>query len=174
MNHRRSNDPPTWRLTKPLRARIRAGHPWIYDRALAPAKLAAGELATIVDEDGPIAIAIADPASPIRARVLDRAGATIDAAWVRGRTEAAAARRSRDPLLVDCTGRRLVHGEADLCPGLVVDAYADTAVIVFDGAAAAAFWRPYVPDVLAGLARGGAEIRHAWLRPVRGSGKHAG
>src|SRR5437762_13719320 len=115
-----------WRLTKPLRARIRGGHPWIYDRALAepPRGIAAGDLATIVDEEGPVATALADPGSPIRARVLDVPGAAIDAGWVRARVEAAAARRARDPLLVGCTGRRLVHGEGDACPGLVVDAYA--------------------------------------------------
>lgn len=159
-----------WRLTKPLRARIRAGHPWIYDRALAapPRGLAAGDLVTIVDDDGPVAIALADPASPIRARVLDDAGAAIDARWVRARVEAAAARRARDPLLVGCTGRRLVHGEGDACPGLVVDAYADTAVIVHDGAAAAAFWRAHQDAVIEGLSRGGAAIAHVWVRGTRG------
>ncbi len=159
-----------WRLTKPLRARIRAGHPWIYDRALAPPPrgIAAGELVTIADDEGPVATAFADPGSPIRARVLDDPGAVIDAGWVRARAESAAARRARDPLLVGCTGRRLVHGEADACPGLVVDAYADTAVIVFDGAAAAAFWRGHTAAVLAGLERGGAAIAHAWIRGVRG------
>lgn len=86
---------------------------------------------------------------------------------MRGRVEAAAARRARDPLLVGCTGRRLVHGEGDACPGLVVDAYADTAVIAFDGAAAAAFWRGHLDAVLDGLARGGAELAHAWLRAGR-------
>lgn len=157
-----------WRLTKPLRARIRAGHPWIYDRALAPPRgITAGAIVTLVDDDGPVATALADPGSPIRARVLDVPGAVIDAAWVRGRTEAAAARRARDPLLVGCTGRRLVHGEADGCPGLVIDHYADTAVIVFDGDAAAAFWRPRLDDVLAGLERGGAELAHAWVRGAR-------
>lgn len=160
---------PTWRLTKPLRARIRAGHPWIYDRALAPPPrgLAAGDLVTITDEDGPVATALADPGSPIRARVLDAPGASIDAAWVRARVEAAAALRARDPLLVGCTGRRLVHGEGDGCPGLVVDAYADTAVIVYDGAAAAAFWRGHTEAVLAGLERGGASIAHVWIRGAR-------
>lgn len=159
-----------WRLTKPLRARIAAGHPWIYDRALAPPPrgLGAGELVTIADEDGPVAIAFADPTSPIRARVLDAPGAVIDAGWVRARAEAAAARRTRDPLLAGCTGRRLVHGEGDACPGLVVDAYADTVVIVHDGAAAAAFWRPHTDAVLAGLERGGAAIAHAWIRSPRG------
>lgn len=160
---------PRWRLTKPLRARIRAGHPWLYDRALgeAPRGVVAGDIVEIVDDDGPIATALADPGSPLRARILDAPGARIDAAWVAGRVEAAAARRQRDPLLVGCTGVRLVHGEGDACPGLVVDAYADTAVIVFDGAAAAAMWRPHLPAVLDGLARGGAEIRHAWLRGER-------
>lgn len=160
-----------WRLTKPLRGRIRGGHPWIYDRALAPPRgIAIGDVVTIVDDDGPIATALADPESPIRARVLDEPAAAIDAAWVRGRVEAAAARRARDPLLVGCTGRRLVHGEGDACPGLVVDAYADTAVIAFDGAAAAAFWRGHLGAIFDGLARGGAEIAHAWLRAGRRSG----
>lgn len=99
--------------------------------------------------------------------MLDEPGAAIDAAWVRTRVEAAAARRARDPLLVGCTGRRLVHGEGDACPGLVVDAYADTAVIAFDGAAAAVFWRGHLDAVLDGLARGGAELAHAWLRAGR-------
>ena len=158
----------TARLTKPLRARIRAGHPWIYDRAVTlPSGLAPGELVRIVDDDGPVAIAFADPASPIRARVLGDADATIDAGWVRSRCEAAAARRTRDPLLVGCTGRRLVHGEGDGLPGLVVDQYADTGVIVFDGPAAAAFWRPLLEPVLAGLDAGGVPLTHVWLRGDR-------
>jgi 23S rRNA (cytosine1962-C5)-methyltransferase len=158
-----------WRLGKPLRAAIRAGHPWVYDRALGPAPrgVVAGDVVELADADGPIATAIADPGSPLRARILAEPGATIDGAWVRARAEAAAARRTRDPLLVGCTGRRLVHGEGDAMPGLVVDAYAETAVVVFDGVAAAAFWRPRLPDVLAGLARGGAELAHAWLRGER-------
>lgn len=159
----------TWRVTKPLRDRIRAGHPWVYDRALAPApSIAIGELVTLVDDRGPLATALADPTSPLRARILDVPDAACDGTWARGRAEAAAARRARDPLLVGCTGRRLVHGEADGCPGLVIDAYADTAVVVFDGPAAAAFWRPHLPDVLAGLERGSdAPIAHAWLRGER-------
>ena len=158
----------TLRVTKPLRDAIRAGHPWVYDRALAPAKqIAVGELVTLVDDKGPIATALADPSSPIRARILDVPDAACDGAWAGARAEAAAARRARDPLLVGCTGRRLVHGEADGCPGLVVDAYTDTAVVVFDGPAAAAFWRARIADVLAGLERGGATIAHVWLRGER-------
>ncbi|NVB83469.1 MAG: class I SAM-dependent rRNA methyltransferase [Kofleriaceae bacterium] len=158
-----------WRVTKPLRDRVRAGHPWVYDRALEkPKGIKTGDLVTLVDEKGPLATALADPTSPLAARVLDLdPGASCDGAWVRARTEAAANRRARDPLLVGCTGRRLVHGEADACPGLVVDIYADTAVIVFDGPAATAFWRARIGDVLVGLERGGAVIAHAWLRGER-------
>jgi 23S rRNA (cytosine1962-C5)-methyltransferase len=160
---------PRWRLQKPLRERIAAGHPWIYDRALGAAKgVAAGELVTIVDERGPIATALADPASPIRARVLDLdPDAACDGAWARDRTERAATRRARDPLLVGCTGRRLVHGEGDACPGLVVDVYDTTAVIVFDGEAALRFWRERLEHVIAGLERGGARLEHVWLRGDR-------
>lgn len=158
----------TLRLTKPLRDAIRSGHPWVYDRALAPAKtIESGELVTLVDDQGPIATALADPTSPIRARILDVPDAACDGAWAAARAEAAAQRRARDPLLVGCTGRRLVHGEADACPGLVVDAYTDTAVVVFDGPAATAFWRARIADVIAGLERGGATIAHVWLRGER-------
>jgi len=159
----------TLRLTKPLRDRILAGHPWLYDRALAPIPpdVTAGDLVTIADADGDIALAFADPESPIRARILAPPGTRLDAAWTRSRAEAAAARRTRDPLLAGCTGRRLLHGEADACPGLVVDLYDTTAVLVFDGGAAAQFWRPRLADVLTGLERGGATIAHAWLRGER-------
>jgi 23S rRNA (cytosine1962-C5)-methyltransferase len=156
-------------LVKPLRERIRAGHPWIYDRALAalPRDVAAGEVVVIADDEGEIALAFADPGSPIRARIVAPPDARLDAAWLRGRAEVAAARRARDPLLAGCTGRRLVHGEADACPGLVVDLYDTTAVVVFDGGAAAAFWRPRLDDVLSGLDDGGAAIEHVWLRGER-------
>jgi 23S rRNA (cytosine1962-C5)-methyltransferase len=129
--------------------------------------VAPGDVLTVADAEGEIALAFADPGSPIRARILAPPGSRLDPAWARDRAEAAAARRIRDPLLAGCTGRRLIHGEADACPGLVVDLYDTTAVVVFDGPAAAGFWRPRLGDVLAGLERGGAMIAHAWLRGER-------
>lgn len=163
-----------WRVTKPLRDRVRAGHPWVYDRALvAPSGIAAGDIVMLVDEKGPLATALADPTSPLAARVLDQdPDAVCDDAWAARRAEAAAARRTRDPLLVGCTGRRLVHGEADGCPGLVVDQYGTTAVIVFDGPAQALFWRARLASVLRGLERGGALIDHVWLRGERRERSH--
>lgn len=162
----------TARLTKPLRDRVRAGHPWIYDRALAlPTGARPGDVVTVVDAEGPLAVAYVDPTSPIRGRVLALdVRARIDDAWARARARAAAARRVRDPLLAGCTGWRVVHGEGDGCPGLVIDRYGETCVIVFDGGAAAAFWRPLLPAVLAGLRDGGLVVAHAWLRGERGRG----
>lgn len=155
-------------MLKPLRDRIRAGHPWLYDRAVTlPAALAPGDVVDVIDDDGAVAIAYGDPSSPIRARLLAEPGTIIDSGWTRARAAAAAARRVRDPLLTGCTGRRWIHGEADGCPGLVIDGYDTTAVVVFDGAAAAAFWRPRIADVLAGLAAGGAEFVHVWSRGER-------
>ena len=132
-----------------------------------PSEVGPGDIVTVADDDGEVAVAFADPDSPIRARVLAPPGTRLDAGWTRDRAETAAIHRTRDPLLASCTGRRLVHGEADACPGLVVDLYATTAVVVFDGPAAAVFWRPRLADVLAGLERGGAVIEHGWLRGER-------
>ena len=162
---------PVLRLAKPLRDAIAAGHPWIYDRALRPLPpgLAAGDLAVIADDHGPLATVVVEPASPIRARVLDRApDAAIDAAWARGRARAAAAARAGDPTLAATDAWRIVHGENDFLPGLVVDVYAGIAVVVFDGPAAAALWRPLVPAVLDGIRLGGVAVTGAWLRGARG------
>ncbi len=159
----------TWRVVKPLRDSVRAGHPWIYDRALAAANnINVGDVVTLVDEQGPLCTALADPTSPLRARVLDLApDAACDGAWARGRAEAAAKRRIRDPLLVGCTGRRIIHGEGDACAGLVIDLYADTAVVVFDGPAASVFWRARLEQVLIGLERAGIAIAHVWVKGER-------
>lgn len=158
-----------WRVVKPLRDHIRAGHPWVFDRALgaSPAGVAAGEVVLLVDERGPLATALADPQSPIRARVLQRGDISVDHAWTASRATAAAERRTRDPLLIGCSGKRLIHGEADGMPGLVVDQYDTTAVVVYDGAATTAFWQPRLADVIAGLERGGANIDHVWIRGDR-------
>jgi len=163
----------TLRLTKPLRDAIAAGHPWIYDRALrpVPAGVAAGDLAVVADERGPVATVVVDPASPIRARVLDLdPEAAIDARWARARARGAAAARVSDPLLAASDGWRLLHGENDFVPGLTVDVYAGVAVAVFDGAAAARLWRPLLPAVLEGLREGGVAIAATWVRGARGEG----
>jgi 23S rRNA (cytosine1962-C5)-methyltransferase len=141
----------------------------VYDQAIGPVALAPGTIATLVDGDGPVATAMIDPDGPIRARVLDRdPAAVIDDAWVRRRAAAAARRRRIPPSLADTDALRAIHGENDALPGLTVDVYAGVAVVVFDGAAAAALWRPRWPAVRAGLVEGGLAIAATWTRGVRG------
>jgi len=68
-----------------------------------------------------------NPHSLIAARLLDRdPGAAIDAAFVRRRLESAAGLRAR---VSDSRYHRLVHAEADLLPGLIVDRYDDVFVL---------------------------------------------
>jgi 23S rRNA (cytosine1962-C5)-methyltransferase len=65
----------------------------------------------------------ANPSSLITARVLSRRKEEIDEDFFRGRIEAAAARRER--LYPGKSSYRLVYGESDFLPGLVVDRYGD-------------------------------------------------
>ncbi len=68
-----------------------------------------------------------NPHSLIAARLLDRdPAATIDVDWLRTRLREAIALRER---VCDTPFHRLVHAEADLLPGLIIDRYGDVAVL---------------------------------------------
>jgi 23S rRNA (cytosine1962-C5)-methyltransferase len=159
-------------LRRPLLRAIERGHPWIYDQALGDIDAAAGEVVTIAEGKRGIATAFADPRGPIRARVLALgAEADVGPAWVRERARIAAAQRSPalSPELEHTDALRVIHGENDGLPGLTVDVYAGVAVIVYDGEAAAKFWRPRVDAALDGIRAGGVAVAQRWFRPVRGS-----
>ena len=100
-----------------------AGHPWIFrsDVTLRPDGPAG--TARVSDQRGkPIGIALWSPTSEISLRLLDRdPDATIDGVWWRTRLARAIARRDR--LSHDANAYRLVHGEGDLIPSLIVDRY---------------------------------------------------
>jgi 23S rRNA (cytosine1962-C5)-methyltransferase len=107
-----------------------------------------GDLAVIFDRKRRfLAVGLYDPRSTIRVRVLQhRQAATIDRGWFRDKLAAAA--HLRAPLLKTATdGYRLVHGENDGLPGLVLDRYAQTAVLKLYTAA----WIPHLEDVCAAL-----------------------
>jgi 23S rRNA (cytosine1962-C5)-methyltransferase len=161
-------------VDKPLRNAISNGHPWVYDRAIRlPSTLRAGDVVTLVDDQGPLATAYVDPGSAIAARIIAFPAAAdhnhdVGAAWAKQRASLATSRRVHDALLLDCTGRRIIHGEADGCPGLVIDGYARTLVVVFDGPAANQFWTTRLDAVLAGISAAGVEFDNVWLRGERG------
>jgi len=119
----------TIRVSRKAAARIASGHPWIYTSDLIDRKDAqGGSVVAIIDPAGrSLGVAHYSDSSLISLRLLDRGRPTVDAAFFRKRIEAAAAVRKRH---VRETGAyRLVHAEADLLPGLVIDRYADCFVL---------------------------------------------
>jgi 23S rRNA (cytosine1962-C5)-methyltransferase len=122
---------------------LRKRHPWIYSGAIAHVEGAprAGATVSVHAADGsPLAVAAWSPASNIRARVWSFDPETVvDPAFFAGRIRAAV--RARASLLdAEHTGCRLVHGESDGLPGVVVDRYGEIAVTQFLSAGAEA-WR---------------------------------
>ena len=153
-------------------------HPWVFESSIASGKADAGETVRVVAHDGAfLAWAAFSPSSQIRLRAwsFDEAE-RIDAGFFERRIAKALAIRARLPIASD--GRRLIHGEADGLPGLVVDRYADTLVAQFLSAGVER-WKPVIADLLltaSGLARlyersdtsvrglEGLEPQTGWLR----------
>jgi 23S rRNA (cytosine1962-C5)-methyltransferase len=111
-------------------------HPWVYDTAIArmKGKPASGDLVAVRSADGGwLAWAAYSPSSTLRARCWSFVeNESIDAAWLATRVQAAVRRRSHLHQVTDAV--RLVFGEADQLPGLVVDRYADQLVVQFQAA----------------------------------------
>ncbi len=121
---------PRLELTKDLARHLRAGHPWVFRKALerGPRALAAGEIVDVVEGTRFVARGYYDPRSAISVRILTREPAeAIDAAfWARRVRRAVALRRE---LVSGTTALRLVHGESDGLPGVVADLYGRWAVL---------------------------------------------
>ncbi len=122
-------------------------HPWVFDSAIEKGNGDPGETVRVESHDGRfLAWASCSPASKIRARIwsFDEAQ-RIDAAFLAGRVQRAVAARGLFELQSD--GVRLVHGEADGLPGLIVDRYGDTLVAQFLSAGAER-WKSVLVDAL--------------------------
>jgi 23S rRNA (cytosine1962-C5)-methyltransferase len=122
-------------------------HPWIFESAIAKGGGDAGETVRIEADDGRfLAWAAFSPHSKIRARAWSFDDPQrIDAAFMASRVSSAVAARERFELPSD--GVRLVHGEADGLPGLIVDRYGDTLVAQFLSAGAER-WKSVLADAL--------------------------
>jgi 23S rRNA (cytosine1962-C5)-methyltransferase len=149
MTHRRDSAPPrrspglvgeaggslpTLQVSADLKASLANGHPWIYrDHLPRELDLEPGSWVRIVS-DGWAGIGICDPTSALCVRMYSR-NAVPDAAWFSERVARARARRS--PLLQDglTTAYRLINGEGDGLPGIVVDVYGPIAVLRLDSTA---------------------------------------
>ncbi|MBS0201964.1 MAG: class I SAM-dependent rRNA methyltransferase [Planctomycetes bacterium] len=131
------------RLNRDLARTIKRGHPWVYADALRDLPRApAGTPAVLLDnrKGQPVAIGFYDPDSPLAFRVCDTDGlAKLDQRWAEQRLRAAVTWR-KSLFDQDTTGYRLLNGEGDSTPGLVVDVYGETAVLKLDGAGPIGFW----------------------------------
>jgi len=135
------------RITAAAETIVRSGHPWLFADSIHELNRAggSGELVVIFDRKNKfLAVGLFDPDSPIRVRIL-HAGkpATINGAWWQARLEQALARR-RNLFDAQTTGHRLIHGESDGWPGLVLDRYDTTLVLKLYTAA----WLPRLDEML--------------------------
>ena len=122
-------------------------HPWIFESAIARGGADAGETVRVESHEGQfLAWAAFSPASKIRARAwsFDEAQ-RIDASFLRAQLAQSIRARTRFDIRSD--GLRLVHGEADGLPGLIVDRYGDTLVAQFLSAGAER-WKSVLADAL--------------------------
>lgn len=129
---------------------LRRRHPWVFDGAIAKGGADAGETVRIDSHEGDfLAWGAYSPASRIRVRVWSFEQAQrIDAAFFRQRLSQAMALRNAWALPSD--GVRLVHGESDGLPGLVVDRYGDTLVAQFTSCGTER-WKSVIADALLDL-----------------------
>jgi 23S rRNA (cytosine1962-C5)-methyltransferase len=122
-------------------------HPWIFESAIARGGADVGETVRVEASDGQfLAWAAFSPASKIRARVwsFDQ-GQRIDASFFIATCQDAIRARARFDIQSD--GLRLIHGESDGLPGLIVDRYGDTLVAQFLSAGVER-WKAVLCDAL--------------------------
>jgi len=122
-------------------------HPWIFDSAIARGGADAGETVKVESSSGQfLAWAAFSPSSRIRARAwsFDEAQ-RIDAAFLT--TLIGRAIRMRACFDIQSDGLRLIHGESDGLPGLIVDRYADTLVAQFTSCGVER-WKDVIADAL--------------------------
>ena len=108
--------------------RLRSGHPWVYKSDVAMVRASGGDVVKVLGSRGrPIGQALYSDRSEIALRYLTRSSDPVDASFWRTRLQDAI--RFRESLNIDATAYRLVHGEADRLPSLVVDRYGDYLVV---------------------------------------------
>ena len=122
-------------------------HPWVFESSIARGGGDAGETVRVVSAEGQfLAWAAYSPQSQIRLRAWSfDEGERIDAALFRRRIDQALAMRARLAIASDSV--RLIHGEADGLPGLIVDRYGQTLVAQFTSAGVER-WKAVIADAL--------------------------
>mgnify|MGYP001171422209 CR=1 FL=1 len=125
---------PVLRLKPGKESTVLQRHPWIFSGALMdiPNEIPHGSLVSVADSAGNIiATGTLSNRTTIAVRAFEFGPATIDAGWIREKMARANDYRRFLGFGIDniTTGFRLVYGESDMLPGLVVDRYKDVLVI---------------------------------------------
>ena len=108
--------------------RLRSGHPWVYRSDVRSAQAEAGAIVRVTDERGRWhGRAFYSDKSQIAVRLLTRENVPVDRAFFTERLRRAAA--YRETVVENTDAYRLVHGEADLLPSIVIDRYGDYLVL---------------------------------------------
>ena len=119
---------PTVVVTRRGAERLYAGHPWVYRSDVVSSDAEPGDLVRVtVERRRPIGWALWSSASQIALRLVSTDRQVDESQLWRARLERAAAYRAS--LQIDATAYRLVHGESDGLPGLIVDRYGDCLVV---------------------------------------------
>jgi 23S rRNA (cytosine1962-C5)-methyltransferase len=142
-------------------------HPWVFRDHMSSAAsvFRDGDWLRLVDgHNQVVGHGIYEDSGAIAIRILRRGAAPPDASWLRGRLAAAVARRTE--LASRTNAIRLVHGENDGIPGVVVDRFADTLVVSSYSAGADALAR-YAARALDPTSPVVGPARHVVLRPAR-------
>lgn len=135
------------KISKSLQAKIRKGFPWVYFYQIKNTGISGkpGDLGAIYDSQNRfLAMGLYDPHSDIRLRILiTRTPQEITGEFFRHRLKKALALRA-DLATPETTAYRVVNGENDGFPGMVMDRYADSLVVKLYTSA----WMPYLDELV--------------------------
>ncbi|MDE2777593.1 MAG: class I SAM-dependent rRNA methyltransferase [Chloroflexota bacterium] len=130
---------------------LRQGHPWVFEESIQRQSHLgnAGDLAVVYDRENNnfLAVGLYDPLSPIRIKVLQALQPMrVDRGFFAAKLREAQAKR--EPLINEgTTGYRLVYGESDGFPALILDRYGDTLVMKLYTTA----WLPHLETLIGAL-----------------------
>lgn len=142
---------PRLRLKDGREKSLQRRHPWVFNGAIASIEgdpVAGDTVAVCTEAGGFLAWAAYNPHSQMSGRVWSfDAAEVVDAAFFEERIRRAVRMRDALALSRDSSGMRLVHGESDGLPGLIVDRYGDVLVMQL-GSAGAERWRDVCVEAL--------------------------
>lgn len=136
------------KLSKASERMVKKSHPWIFEKGIIKESegAKAGDLAIIFDErkNKFLAVGLYDPFSPIRIKLLQfHTKAEIGEKWFWQKIEEAYEKR-KSLLETDTNSYRLIFGENDSFPGLIVDCYKHAMVVKLYSHV----WFPYLSQIV--------------------------